>query len=198
VVALQREIVDMSKGASVTHWINEIKAGAEGEAQQRIWERYFDRLVAFARSRLRGLRAFESAEDAALIAMRSFFSVASRDRFPQLDDRTELWPLLVKITAWKVADLRRRQFAGRRDVRRSISLEDVLGEEPSPEFATQLFNEGSELLESLGDESLREIARLKLARHTNADIAERMGMSVSSIERKLSLIRSQLLAEEGD
>jgi len=182
----------MSDEATVTHWIREIKTEAEGEAQQRIWERYFDRLVALAQTKLRGLQAYEGAEDAALSAMKSLLVRASHGRFPQLEDRTELWPLLVKITVRKVADVYRRQMAECRDVRRSVSLEAIVGEEPTPELAGRLFDQVDCVLDSLKDDSLAEVARLKLEGYKNLEIAEIVGKSLTTVERKLALIREKL------
>lgn len=186
----------MPSDASVTHWIHQVKAGAEGEAQQRLWERYFGRLVALARSKLGKLRAYEDEEDVALSAMKSFFQRASQNRFPQLSDRTGLWPLLVTITVRKVSNLRRRQFAPIRDVRRNVSLEAVAGEEPTPELAAEVFAEGNRLMDSLEDDSLRQVVRLKLEGHTNKEIAAQIGKSVATIERKLSVIRKRLSESE--
>ena len=187
----------MSDGASVTHWIHEVKAGAEGEAQQRLWERYFDRLVALARSKLGGLRGWEDSEDVALSAMKTFFQRASHNRFPQLGDRTALWPLLVTITVRKAASVQRSQLAQKRDVRKNVSVEAVAGEEPTPELAQEVFDRGNHLLDVLDDDVLREVARLKLEGYTNKEIAGQIGKAVSTVERKLSLIRKQLI-KQGD
>src|SRR5438309_356545 len=80
---------------SVTGWIEGIKVG-DAQAAERLWERYFDRLVALARGRLRtkrGLAAVADEEDAALSALDSFYERAGRDKFPQLCNRDDLWRL---------------------------------------------------------------------------------------------------------
>ena len=182
----------MPGDASVTHWIHDIKAGFEGEAQQRIWEEYFSRLVALADTKLGGLKTYEEGEDVALSAMKSFFVRASQRSFPQLKDRTELWPLLVTITVRKVAAVYRRQFAQRRDARRTLNLEDFVGVAPTPELADKVFDEVNELLESLHDEQLMQIAKLRLEGHSNREIAEQIGRPISAVERKLALIRKRL------
>jgi len=179
----------VSDDASVTHWIDDLKSGAEGDAQQRIWERYFGRLVALARNKLRPLRGYEDEEDVVLSAMNSFFVRASRHEFPRLSDRTGLWPLLVRITVCKVADAQRRQFREKSDVRRTLNLDSIVGREPSLGLATELVDGTNRLLEGLNDELLRQIARLKLEGYTNQEIAEKIGKSVKTVERKLSLIR---------
>ena len=182
----------MSQDAPITHWIREIKCDSEGEAQQRIWEEYFGRLTALADAKLGGLKAYEEAEDVALSALKSFFVRASQGHFPKLNDRTELWPLLVTITVRKVAALYRRQFAQCRDARRNLSLEEIAGSQPTRELAEQVFDQAEELLESLNDELLSQIALLKLEGHTNREIAERIGRPISAVERKLALIRTRL------
>jgi DNA-directed RNA polymerase specialized sigma24 family protein len=182
----------MSGEGSVTHWIHEVRSGAEGDAQQQLWERYFGRVVALARAKLGSLRGYEDEEDIAISAMKSFFMRASRGRFPRLSDRTDLWPLLVKIAVRKTADAQRRLLAGRRDVRRATSLEEVLVVKPTLEVVERLRDETNQLLDVLEDESLRAVARLKLQGYGNIEIAERIGRSVKTVERKLALIRVQL------
>ena len=82
---------------SVTHWIGALRGG-ELDAAQPLWERYFARLVRLAQARLRTNRrprAAEDEEDAALSAFDSFCRAATQGRFPRLDDRDDLWRLLV-------------------------------------------------------------------------------------------------------
>ncbi len=38
---------------SVTHWVNDLKAGDRGEAARLLWQRYFERLARLAQARLR-------------------------------------------------------------------------------------------------------------------------------------------------
>ena len=44
-------------------------------------------------------------------------------------------------------------------------------------------------LESLGDDVQREVALGKLAGYNNRELAERLGISLRAVERKLSIIR---------
>ncbi|MEZ6075849.1 MAG: ECF-type sigma factor [Pirellulaceae bacterium] len=93
-------------------------------------------------------------EDVAISVMRSFFRRHREGQFPDLKDRTELWPLLVTTTIWKANKLRKRQFAGKRDVRRNKSLEVLAENEPTAELAAQVITESQELLAFLKDEKL--------------------------------------------
>jgi len=182
----------MSETGSVTHWILELKRGAEGDAQQRLWERYFERLTSLARSRLKSLHAYEDEEDVALSAMKSFYMRVRHGCFPKLSDRTALWPLLAKIAVRKAADAQRRQMADRRDIRRDLSLEESLAAEPTLDIADRLCDETNRLLDALEDETLRRVAVLKLEGYSNSEIGQQIGKSVKTVERKLALIRAQL------
>ena len=62
----------MHPDASVTQWINRLKAG-DPDAAQKLWERYFRRLVGLARKKLRSApRRAADEEDVALSAFDSF------------------------------------------------------------------------------------------------------------------------------
>jgi RNA polymerase sigma factor (sigma-70 family) len=191
---------------SVTHWIEQLKAGDERVAQHELWDRYFRRLVALARKKLHYLpQRAEDEEDVALSAMDSFFQGARRGQFPQLRDRTNLWPLLVTITARKAMNQLRKQrrqkrgggqirgesaFAHDPDREHVPNLGQVVGDEPTPEFALQTTEQCQRLLSLLTDQ-LRAIAGLKLQGYSNAEIAERLGVVERTVERKLKLIRQQ-------
>jgi RNA polymerase sigma factor (sigma-70 family) len=196
----------MSAQGSVTNWIGELKAGNH-EAAQQLWERYFRRLVGLARKRLEGLRKRAAdEEDVALSAFDSFCRGAERGRFPLLDDRDNLWQLLVVITARKAADLaqqeRRQKRGGGKLQGESVlaglpdsggvaaGIEQVLGREPTPEYAAQVAEEWQRLLESLANPELRSVALWKMEGYTNDEIAAKLGRSVGTVERKLRLIRS--------
>jgi DNA-directed RNA polymerase specialized sigma24 family protein len=67
--------------------------------------------------------------------------------------------------------------------------EQVVGDEPTPEFAAQAAEEYRRLLERLGDDQLRSIAVWKMEGYTNEEIAARLGCAVVTVERRLHLIR---------
>jgi DNA-directed RNA polymerase specialized sigma24 family protein len=193
----------MSSPSSVTHWIGRLKAG-DHQAAQPLWERYFERLVGLARGKLRGLpRRAADEEDVALSAFDSFCRGAEHGRFPQLRDRHNLWPLLVVITARKALDLRaseRRQKRGGGAVRGEAAgyeLEQVIGSEPTPEFAAQVAEECQRLLGRLNDAQLRSVAQWKMEGYGNEEIAAKLGCVTRTVERKLRLIRDIWGAKEG-
>jgi DNA-directed RNA polymerase specialized sigma24 family protein len=94
----------MAERGSVSRWISGLKAGDE-EAAQKNWERYYRTLVTLARKKLGASKRREAdEEDVTQDAFHSFFRGVDRGRFPRLDDRDDLWRLLVVITARKAFD----------------------------------------------------------------------------------------------
>lgn len=87
-VPLLPEVVDvMSQSHSVTHWIEQLKAGEGSDAQQQLWNRYFRRLVRLADKQLGDTpRRVADQEDVALNALSSFFEGVGEGAFPQLKD----------------------------------------------------------------------------------------------------------------
>jgi DNA-directed RNA polymerase specialized sigma24 family protein len=191
---------------SVTLWIGHLKAG-DHLAAHHLWERYFGRMVRLARRRIQAARpigAAEDEEDAALSAFESLCEGAARGQFGQLDDRGDLWQLLVVITTRKVVDQVKRRcrqkrgggrvldesaLAGDRAGDRGVGLDQLLGEGSDPAFVAMAAEECRRLLDDLGDESLRQIALWRMDGETNEAIAERLGCSLRTVANKLKLIR---------
>ena len=189
----------MSASESVTFWVRQLRAG-DPAAAQKLWERYFRRLVGLARRKLEGApRRAADEEDVALSAFDSFCRGAEAGRFPQLGDRDNLWHLLVVITARKASCLIKhegRQKRGGASGTADVVLEEVVGREPSPEFAAQVAEACQRLLDGLADEELRTIAVRKMEGWSNDEIAAGLGYVGRTVERKLRLIR-HIWAKEG-
>ena len=149
-------------------------------------------------------RRAANEEDVALSAFASFCRGAERVRFPQLTDRSDLWKLLVVITARKALDQVAAEHAKRRgggtgsdDPRMSpgtahrgeIAIEEIVGDEPTPEFAAQVAEEYERLLDLLGDDTLRRVAVWKMEGLTTDEIAEKLDCSRRTVARKLETIR---------
>src|SRR5438094_407512 len=194
----------MSSEGSVTRWVTALKGG-DAAAAQPLWERYHRQLVALARRKLdASRRRAADEEDVVQSAFHSFFRGVARGRFPRLNDRDDLWRLLVVITARKALDQlahehSQRQGGGTLQGESRISpgetkwdaaaIEQVVGEEPTPEFAAQVAEQYQRLLDRLGDESLRRVAVWKMEGCTNDEIAERLDSSRRTVARKLETIR---------
>jgi RNA polymerase sigma factor (sigma-70 family) len=195
---------------SITRWLRGLKAGRP-EAVEAIWRRYFDRVVAVARQRLgrKPHQAVEDAEDVALSALHGLADAAARGRFEHLDDRSDLWRILAGITAKKALQRRRWYHRWKRSGRTAtggrttapggprdesaLAEEDLLtlaaGKEPAPEVAVILREQLEHLLDALADPTLRQIAEWRLQGASNAEVAQKLGRAVRTVERKVELIR---------
>ena len=100
--------------ASVTLWIKELKNG-DHAAAERLWERFFPKLVAAA-SRKMGAAARRVAdeEDVAINVFHSLCVGAREGKFDQLGDRNDLWKLLIAMAGNKAFTQIRRQTAEKR------------------------------------------------------------------------------------
>ncbi|QDV51500.1 sigma-70 family RNA polymerase sigma factor [Gimesia fumaroli] len=190
---------------TVTQWIDQLKTG-DAQAAQRLWESYFQEMVQVARRKLRGApRAMADEEDVALSAFKSFCLGAQNGRFSQITDRENLWPLLVAITSHKSVDLIRSENRQKRggsgksdsDAERKkqtsmpVDFEQIIQQEPSPEFTVQLAEELERLLillDKTGDSALRQVALAKMEGETTTEIAQSLGCTRRTVERKLQLI----------
>jgi DNA-directed RNA polymerase specialized sigma24 family protein len=179
---------------SVTYFLGRLQAGETSAAAQGLWDRYFTRLAVLARSRLAGTPQRDAdEEDVALSALNSLFAGLKAGRFPNVTDRTTLWPLLVTLTSRKAINQVRRQRAAKRNPATETPhgrIDSVFDTEPTPQFALELAEETNRLLRLLPNETFVTIARSKLEGVTNDEIAERLGVSTRTIIRKLNLIRS--------
>jgi RNA polymerase sigma factor (sigma-70 family) len=193
----------MSSEGSVTRWVTALKGG-DPAAAQPLWERYHRQLVSLARQKLQSARRRAAdEEDVVQSAFHSFFRGVARGRFPQLDDRDNLWRLLVVITARKALDQLASEHSQRRGGgtlqgesrispvagRDDTAIEQVVGDEPTPEFAAQVADQYQRLLELLGDDTLRRVAVWKMEGLTNDEISAQLDCSRRTVARKLETIR---------
>jgi RNA polymerase sigma factor (sigma-70 family) len=179
----------------ITRWISGARERDE-DSEQALWNHYFERVVRLARTRMFALQgAVYDEEDAAASALRSLFRGIQTDRFPQLDDRHNLWRILVVITNRKLRAQWRRENAGRRGQASAdpdaipISIEQLIGDEPTPEFVAELMDETESLLEKLGDDTLRRIAVMRMDGLSSDEIAARLGCTTRTVQRKMERIR---------
>ena len=96
------------------------------------------------------------------------------------------------LTDRKVAEHYRRSQAQKRGGGQVATLDDLrelVDREPLPEFIAAFNDNLSRALTRLGEEKIREVALLKLEGFENREIAEKLGIGLSSVERKLRVIR---------
>jgi len=193
-------------GDSITEWLGQLKAG-EGEAAQKLWDRYSEALLRIAKQRLGDSpRGVADEEDVALSVFDSIFRGAAEGRFAQISTRDELWWLLLSITKRKAVDHIRREAAQKRHSNGSqteherrngvrgpapFSLDDLVSSGPEPDFLIALEEQYARLLDMLRNDKLRKIVVLRIEGYTVAEIAQKMKIGLRAVERKLQLIRGK-------
>jgi RNA polymerase sigma factor (sigma-70 family) len=195
----------MPSSGDVTCWIRQLRAG-DRDVIQGLWERYYRAVIALARRHLGDLpRRAADEEDVALSAFDSFCRAAELGRFPRLEDRGDLWQILLLLTARKAADLVEHEGRGKRDWRRmegrdeddGRQLREMVGREPDPAFAAQVAEECRRLLTKLGDEQLRLLVLRKMEGYTNEEVAVQLGCAPATVERRLRVVRKRWENEFG-
>jgi DNA-directed RNA polymerase specialized sigma24 family protein len=204
----------MTPTGSVTYWIHQLKRG-DREAAGPLWGRYFRLLVERARRKLRGApRGAADEEDAALAAFERFCRAAAQGRFPKLEDRDDLWQILLRLTDDAACDQRRRETSDKRGgglVRNEAGppadgsgggdspLLRLASREPSPEFAAQVADNWERLFALLRDHDPRlvKLARLKMENYGLEEIARQLGCSTRSVQRELQTVRRIWQEESG-
>lgn len=197
---------------SITRWLGDLKHGGDSAAQH-LWERYFDRLTRLAFDYLRGNpRRVSDEEDAALSAFNTFVAKQRAGGLPQVQDRDDLWRILVVLTLRKVKDQvnherRIKRGGGRKiwgdadreraaDGTRGLDLDDVEGREPSPLFAALFADEVRQRLDSLPDARCRQVALLRLEGHKVSEVASALGVTNATVKRDLVIVRKRWSQEE--
>ena len=197
-----RAVAVMNANQFVTNWIDRVKQG-DSVAAEQIWQKYYFDLVSMARQRLQGVSlAVSDEEDVAVSVFESFYRAAENGRFPDLNCRDDLWKLLLRMASWKIIDRHRHNKRVRRGGNQAThSLDvsdddgkvfDVIGDEPSPEMVVMMTESCEQLLAHLGDTPLRDIAVGKMEGFSNAELAQKLGCSERTIERRIKLIRQKI------
>ena len=203
-----------SDHSSVTEWIGGLKRGCS-DAASKIWERYVDQLIREADRRLKTApRRAVSDEDIAQEAFAAFFRGVAGQRFSQLEDRHDLWQVLVMLADRRAKDHLRRHLgpkqggglvhgdsilrqAGNHSTSSGAGFDDLVAPSVTPETAEALIQLIRRSFPELRDELLQKIALDRAANYTVAEIAERHGISLRSTERKIELI-CRILSESAE
>jgi DNA-directed RNA polymerase specialized sigma24 family protein len=196
------ETAKLNQPGSITIWLNRLKDGSRDESLNRLWERYFGKMVAQARDYLKARpRPVADAEDVAILAFESFVRRAQAGLFPKLEDRADLWKVLGMLTARKAVNQIEWDAAEKRGGGNVLHISAVTGnnpgvelelyaQDPDPKDAIMLAEGLEEMLSLLGKADLREVALWRMEGYTNQQIATKLGRSVATVERKLKTIRT--------
>ncbi len=158
-------------------------------AAEKLWKRYWPRLLTLADRRMARYRRRElDEEDVALSAMRTFLRRAELGQFDGLDDEPALWNLLCVILARKVYAAHRKQEALKRSASKSMSLDEEPAANPRIDDEVIFAETLAELLEAVGSK-VEPFVILRLEGNDYEEIAERLGVSTRTVERRISEAR---------
>jgi DNA-directed RNA polymerase specialized sigma24 family protein len=185
---------------SVSRLIERLKTD-KPDAANEIWQLYFQRLLPVARAKLATVRDPSIDEEDILVSVFDrFFRAVSEGRFAKLNDRDDLWQILLMLTERDASDQRRRSTTEKRGRDRVVNqsnlanldlrqLREMADREPNPDQIVAFNEHLSICLHSLNEVSTREVAIMKLEGLSNQEIGNKLEISLSSVERKLRVIR---------
>jgi len=186
--------VELPKG-SVSGWIAKMRQG-DAIAISNLVARYFRKISQFADSKLRrGVRVTDDGEDIAISVLQTITQNSADGQFPDLQDRDDLWLLMIVIAQHQVID--RQRTVRRRAPMHTMTdmletyntdLDAFLGHHDSHEKAMEIIECWEDLLKSLPDERNREVAKLKMLGYSNRKISETLEMVPRTVDRKVKMI----------
>jgi DNA-directed RNA polymerase specialized sigma24 family protein len=132
-----------------------------------------------------------------------FLKGVQGDRFQRLNDRRDFWQVLAMLTERRVIAHWRRERAQKRgggEVLGESALQgahdddqrvmrNIVGREPTPEFAAEFAETLQRLMSALNDDLLKRLASDLLAGCTPEEMATRQRIALPAVKRKLRLIR---------
>lgn len=189
----------MQQDQSITGWFLALRDG-DDSAADRLWRRYFNRIMSVARGRLPPDTAYDE-EDLALSVFHAVCKAAQEGRCPDLSNREELWALMLVIARRKVTSRvrhvsrKRRAGDGQRPQRTTIDPDELAAGNSSGALSVTLEEECERLLKLLNDPKLESIALMKLDGYTSAEIGRQVGVAEATVKRKLAVIRKRWEAE---
>ena len=181
---------------SVTRLLHRLRTD-DPDAAGEVWRRILRAPAAVGPSQLAALphRAVDE-EDVLVSVFDRFFRAAKQERFARLADRDDLWQILLVLTdaRWPTTiggdggQARRRRLGSSASRPRS-DLREFVDREPGPGVRRRLQRPSGPHLSQLGESTTREVALLRMEGYETREIAGHLGISLSSVERKLRVVR---------
>jgi RNA polymerase sigma factor (sigma-70 family) len=173
----------------------ELYQAGHSEAATVLFDRYVQRLIALAGSRIGGqLKHRLDPEDVVQSAYCSFFAHAQSGEY-EVAKAGDLWRLLSAITLNKLHGQIERQTAAKRDVRRDVPGDDVLGNaattEPTAAEVVALIEQLHLIMRGLSADE-RRVLTSSLQGQNIDEIAVAIGKSPRTIRRLLASARSEM------
>lgn len=186
---------------SVTRLILDMRNGSD-LAAEKLWYCFQHRLKALAGRKLGRRGGIYESDDIAVDAFYSFLQRYRDGKFPAVSNRDDVWRVMVVIVIRKT--LNAIKYASRKcrfghqsiDIGRqhdsSVAsqgqgIENEVLAKTGPALADMVLEE---LLATLKDQQLKEIAALKIYGYSNTEIAAELGCSLATVERRLRVIRA--------
>lgn len=140
------------------------------------------------------MRSVADEDDVALDAFTAFLKRTAEGAYPALQTRDDLWRVLVRVTytyAWKqIRFFRRLKRSGDlQTLSEDFVLSSLASQDPPPDVVVGLSETLNQLLGGLPDKEIRTIAIRRLEGCTNEEIAAELNRSLTTIERRMRLIR---------
>lgn len=177
--------------------IPRVRAGDQAAAE-KVFDRYAQQLARLAEQHLsRRIAQRVEGEDVVQSVFRTFFQRAERGEF-QIRSSDQLWKLLVTITVRKARMQARRHSAEKRNVELEsddpAALIAAIDREPGPDEAKILDDEIDRVLSGMPSsqqELYRRVLELKLAGHSNREIAAQLELVSRNVDRMLNRLESR-------
>ncbi len=192
---------------SMTVWFAQLSQG-NPDAAAKLWERFFDRLVAIARQQMATAnRRVADEEDIAAGVMTALCRCATRGNLPSVQNRDDLWQQLLSWMKHDVIDHVRATRSAKRGSDRvrggsvfdhdpnarpndAAGFEQIADRAATPDMLVEMDEQLRILLDRLPEQILRQLAIGKMEGFTNEELAAKIGVSTRTVDRKLKLIRS--------
>ena len=178
--------------------VSRLEAATESAAAE-MDEQYRAKLCQLVQQEMnRRFRRREDPEDVVQSAFRTFYRRKARGEF-QIDTSVDLWRLLETITRHKILKHVERHAAAKRSPNREEypEADNVAGQAPTPADAAIAADLIENALAGL-DESYVTVFNLRLQRHTEEEIAAKLGCTRASAHAKLNRIRDRLERLSGE
>ena len=193
-------MTSISSVGKITRAINALSTDRE-VAAELLWDQFFERLCRFAQSRIsmRQQRLIDN-EAIAASAMFALLDGIENGRFDSINNRNELWRMLMTVAARKASNARRHHDCLKRGGGRVRGDSVFIGaggfnlvtqprHDTDPADCVEVELVCEELLSRLPDDVYRQIALLKMAGFSNQEISGKLGCTTRTIERKMNVVQ---------
>lgn len=145
-------------------------------------------------------RRLISPDEIASNAFLALFTGLHENRFNKVRNRDELWQMLTLIAARDAINEQEKIQAQKRGGGKICdssafgpqgigNVQDYVQRDPPPEVFVELEELSQRLLRNLPSDEIRNVAIWRMAGYSNVEIAEKLGKTERTVERKLNLIR---------